>query len=167
MTKFLTYILLYYHCKSILFFKTEDGCIFSSLPLLLYPFTKCIHKMHARFFSREEAKNVWVIVVSVCRQTIKLLFSLFARTSSPDGKQALVLSNSRNKFQAIRIHEIIPNTSTSRINIFLRNTSSTYNSGAELFDAGCLDRKTVKINKKVTGIIYSIVKNYSRKTTDY
>ncbi len=29
-------------------------------------------------------------VVSVCRQPIKLLFSLFARTNSPSGKQTLI-----------------------------------------------------------------------------
>jgi hypothetical protein len=46
----------------------------------------------AIFFPRTSKKQMWLggDVVSVCRQPIKLLFSLFARTNSPSGKQALV-----------------------------------------------------------------------------
>ncbi len=46
----------------------------------------------AIFFARTSKKRMWLDgdVVSVCRQPINLLFSLFARTSSQSGKQALV-----------------------------------------------------------------------------
>ncbi len=44
----------------------------------------------ANLFARTSKKRMWLAGddVSVCRQPIKLLFSLFARTNSPSGKQA-------------------------------------------------------------------------------
>jgi hypothetical protein len=47
-------------------------------------------------------------VVSVCRQPINLLFSLFARTNSPSGKQALtffraISEKSNRRKQKIKI----------------------------------------------------------------
>ena len=88
------------------------GCIYpirtlGASPRPQYSEYQCVHSVVQRsalrpfstwrFFSREEAKNEcdWVVmfgdVVSVCRQPIKLLFSLFARTNALTGKQALFL----------------------------------------------------------------------------
>ncbi len=45
----------------------------------------------ANLFVRTSKKQMRLAgdVISACRQPIKLLFSLFARTNSPSGKQAL------------------------------------------------------------------------------
>ncbi len=46
----------------------------------------------ANLFARTSKKRMWLAGddVSVCRQPIKLLFSLFARTNSPSGKPPLL-----------------------------------------------------------------------------
>ena len=50
----------------------------------------------ANLFARTSKKRMCLAgdVVSVCRQPIKLLFSLFARTNSPSEKPALFDENS-------------------------------------------------------------------------